>query len=130
MANEQNLIPFTSEQSQEEAKKNGSKGGIASGKARRERKMMREDAQMFLEMPLNAGQLEDVEYLAEVKGKNITVQQAILLAMIKKAMKGDVRASEYVRDTAGQQIANININAEENSKFADILKQLGSGKEE
>ena len=127
MANEQNLIPFTSEQSQEEAKKNGSKGGIASGKARRERKMMREDAQMFLEMPLNAGQLEDVEYLAEVKGKNITVQQAILLAMIKKAMKGDVRASEYVRDTAGQQIANININAEENSKFADILKQLGDG---
>lgn len=130
MANEQNLIPFTSEQSQEEAKKNGSKGGIASGKARRERKMMREDAQMFLEMPLNAGQLEDVEYLAEVKGKNITVQQAILLAMIKKAMKGDVRASEYVRDTAGQQIANINITTEENSKFADILKQLGSGKEE
>lgn len=124
MANEQNLIPFTSEQSQEEARKNGSKGGIASGKARRARKMMREDAQMFLEMPLNAGQLEDVEYLAEVKGKNITVQQAILLAMIKKAMKGDVRASEYVRDTAGQQIANININAEENSKFADILEQL------
>lgn len=113
--------------SSEEARKNGSKGGIASGKARRERKMMREDAQMFLEMPLNAGQLEDVEYLAEVKGKNITVQQAILLAMIKKAMKGDVRASEYVRDTAGQQIANININAEENSKFADILKQLGDG---
>ena len=127
MSNEQNLIPFTSEQSQEEAMKNGSKGGIASGKARRARKMMREDAQMFLEMPLNAGQLEDVEYLAEVKGKNITVQQAILLAMIKKAMKGDVRASEYVRDTAGQQIANININAEENSKFADILKQLGDG---
>jgi hypothetical protein len=127
MANEQNLIPFTSEQSQEEAKKNGSKGGIASGIARRKRKMMREDAQMFLEMPLNAGQLEDVEYLAEVKGKNITVQQAILLAMIKKAMKGDVRASEYVRDTAGQQIANININTEENNKFADILKQLGDG---
>ena len=130
MANEQNLTPYTSEQNREEAKKNGSKGGIASGKARRERKMMREDAQMFLEMPLNAGQLEDVEYLAEVKGKNITVQQAILLAMIKKAMKGDVRASEYVRDTAGQQIANININTEDNSKFADILKQLGSGKEE
>ena len=119
-----NLRPPTTT---EEAVERGKRGGIASGKARRERKMMREDAQMFLEMPLNAGQLEDVEYLAEVKGKNITVQQAILLAMIKKAMKGDVRASEYVRDTAGQQIANININAEENSKFADILKQLGDG---
>ena len=126
MANEQNLIP-NSERTPSQLREQARKGGIASGKARRERKMMREDAQMFLEMPLNAGQLEDVEYLAEVKGKNITVQQAILLAMIKKAMKGDVRASEYVRDTAGQQIANININTEENSKFADILKQLGDG---
>ena len=38
MANEQNLRPFTSEQSREEAVKNGQKGGIASGKARREKK--------------------------------------------------------------------------------------------
>ena len=38
MANEQNLTPFTSEQSREEAVKNGQKGGIASGKARREKK--------------------------------------------------------------------------------------------
>ena len=37
MANEQNLTPFTSEQSREEAVKNGQKGGIASGKARREK---------------------------------------------------------------------------------------------
>ena len=126
MANEQNLIP-NSKRSPSQLREQCRKGGIASQRKQREKKLMREDAQMFLEMPLNAGQLEDVEYLAEVKGKNITVQQAILLAMIKKAMKGDVRASEYVRDTAGQQIANININTEENSKFADILKQLGDG---
>ena len=38
MANVENLTPFTSEQSREEAVKNGQKGGIASGKARREKK--------------------------------------------------------------------------------------------
>ena len=38
MANEQNLTPFTSEQSREEAAENGRKGGIASGQARREKK--------------------------------------------------------------------------------------------
>lgn len=32
--NEKNLIPFTSDQSREEAKKNGRKGGIASGRVR------------------------------------------------------------------------------------------------
>ena len=36
--NEKNLTPFTSEQSREEAVKNGQKGGIASGKSRREKK--------------------------------------------------------------------------------------------
>ena len=38
MANEKNLTPFTSEQSREDAVKNGRKGGIASGQARREKK--------------------------------------------------------------------------------------------
>ena len=32
---EDNLIPFTSEQNREESKKNGVKGGKASGEARR-----------------------------------------------------------------------------------------------
>lgn len=38
MANEENLKPFTSNQDREEAKKNGIKGGIASGEARRKKK--------------------------------------------------------------------------------------------
>ena len=38
MANEQNLKPFTSEQSREEAVKNGSKGGTKSGQVRAEKK--------------------------------------------------------------------------------------------
>ena len=40
MANEKNLNPFTSDQSREEAKKNGRKGGIASGKAKRKKKTL------------------------------------------------------------------------------------------
>lgn len=36
-----NLTPYTSEQSRDEAVKNGKKGGIASGQARREAKAFR-----------------------------------------------------------------------------------------
>ena len=44
MANEQNLAkPFDSNQSREQAAKNGKKGGIASGKARREKKIIKEE---------------------------------------------------------------------------------------
>ena len=38
-----------------------------------------------------------------IKGQNISVQEAILIAQIQKAMKGDTRAAEYVRDSIGQK---------------------------
>ena len=42
MANEQNLKPFTSDQSRDEAVKNGRKGGIRSGEVRRENKLIKD----------------------------------------------------------------------------------------
>ena len=48
MANEQNLIPFTSDQDREEARKNGKKGGKASGEARRKKKTFKNLSSSFL----------------------------------------------------------------------------------
>lgn len=90
----------------EEAKQRGRKGGIASGKARREKKLMRETLDVLLNMPLKDGKsasVEEIKSLSALKGKNISVQEAILIAQVQKAMKGDTRAAEYVRDTIGQK---------------------------
>lgn len=103
MTNETNLNPI---RSGDEARKRGRAGGIASGKARREKKMMRETLDMLLSMPMKNGKFADVENIrsfAALKGKNISVQEAILIAQVQKAMKGDTRAAEYVRDTIGQK---------------------------
>lgn len=103
MTNETNLNPVRSE---DEARRRGRAGGIASGKARREKKMMRETLDMLLSMPMKNGKFADVENIrsfAALKGKNISVQEAILIAQVQKAMKGDTRAAEYVRDTIGQK---------------------------
>lgn len=103
MTNETNLNPVRSE---EEARRKGRAGGIASGRARREKKMMRETLDMLLALPLKGGKVADVETIrnyAALKGKNISVQEAILIAQVNKAMKGDTRAAEYVRDTMGQK---------------------------
>lgn len=92
-----------------EARQRGSMGGIASGKARRERKAMKETLETLLSMPLKNGQeadLDEIQSLAATKGKNISVQEAIMLAQIQKAMKGDTKAAEYVRDTIGQKPDN------------------------
>lgn len=103
MANKKNLDPV---QSTSEARKRGRAGGIASGKARREKKAMRETLDILLSMPMKDGEYADVDSIqsfAAIKGKNISVQEAILIAQVQKAMKGDTKAAEYVRDTMGEK---------------------------
>ena len=95
MANEHNLRPFTSAQSRIEAKKNGKKGGIASGKARRELKTLREIVKMEL------AELKMIKENGEIK----EVTKAVWMAkgMIDKAAHGDSGAANWVRDTAGEK---------------------------
>lgn len=105
MANEENLKPPTAS----EARKRGKKGGVKSGKARKERKAMKETAEMILELTLKDGtvtDLEDIQSMAAANGKNITVQDAIILKQAQKALKGDIRAAEFIRDTSGNRPTN------------------------
>lgn len=95
MANEQNLVPFTSEQSHEEAVKNGQKGGIASGESRRARKTLRAELEILL-----SAQTIDKE---TGKKSESTVQEAVTVALVKQALKGNTKAFEIIRDTIGEK---------------------------
>ena len=81
------------------------KGGIASGKARREKKKMREAVELIMSMPIKRGKevsVEDIQNLEAANGKNISVQEAIIIAQVNKALMGDTKAAEYLRDTVGE----------------------------
>ena len=123
-------------QSTEEAKERGRKGGIASGKARREKRLMRDTLDILLAMPLKNGKFADVDGIknfAALKGKNINVQEAIMIAQVQKAMKGDTKAAEYVRDTIGQKpVDNVVMGGEVNNPMAgrtteELKKLIGDG---
>ena len=105
MANEQNLIPFTSNQSREEAKKNGAKGGKKSGEVRRQRKAMKEQMEMLLSLPFN---LKDnngndvAEMLTElgIPKESIDNQMAMMISLWKTAMgngRNQVTAFQEIR---------------------------------
>ena len=121
-----NLIP-QSERTKAEQREIAKKGGIASGKARREKKAMKDTLTALLSMPLKSGKAADVESiknLAALKGKNITVQEAIMLAQIQKALKGDTKAAEYIRDTSGQKLKEaIEISGGINNPFAGLTTE-------
>lgn len=85
-------------------------GGIASGIARRQKKSMQELAKIILSMSLQNGQVhsvEDMQSIAEIKGKNLTVDQAILLKQVEKALKGDLNSATFVRDTSGNKPIDV-----------------------
>ena len=75
---------------------------------------MKETLEALLSLPMKSGKSVDVEAVknfAALKGKNITVQEAMAIAMLQKAMKGNVKAAEWIRDTAGQKpVDNMNMN--------------------
>ena len=105
MAGRKNLIK-AEDLTPDELRERARAGGIASGKARREKKAMRETLDILLSMPMKDGEYADVgsiQSFAAIKGKNISVQEAILIAQVQKAMKGETTAAEYVRDTMGEK---------------------------
>lgn len=90
----------------EDAAEKGRKGGIASGKAKREKKAMKDALEIALNMPIKKGRikgLEDIKNFKEIAGENVTVQEAIVAVMLQKALKGDIKAAEFVRDSSGQR---------------------------
>ncbi len=98
MANEQNLIPRENGFTQEEAKK----GGRKSGEVRTLRAEIRK--QMNLKVPKDG--MADVHELMDELGiakKDRTYFTAMAAAAIHKAVKGDVKAMDYVRDTMGEK---------------------------
>ena len=115
----------------EQLRENGRKGGIASGEAKRRKKAMRERLEVLLELPLRDGRsadLDSIKNFAALKGKNITVQDALMLAQIQKALKGDTTAAAFVRDTVGEKpgdktiiSGSVDTGAD---KLANILAQL------
>ena len=84
----------------------GRKGAQKSTETKRKRKEMRETLNILLKMPLKKGKqysAEDVKCFADLKGKNITIDQAMMVCLVQKALKGDLSAISMVRDTVGEK---------------------------
>lgn len=95
-------------------------GGKKSGEARRKKKQMREVAELILSMNMKPGRgaiLENVSNFTDIAGKNITVEEAIIVKQAQRAMKGDISAAVFLRETSGQ-------NPEGNPDNSDILAKL------
>ena len=90
----------------EERSEWGRKGAQKSTETKRKRKEMRETLDILLNMPLKKGKVysaEEIKSFADLKGKNITIDQAMMVCLVQKALKGDLSAISMVRDTVGEK---------------------------
>lgn len=97
----ENLIPFTA-LTEEEQRTIASKGGKASGEARRKKKHMREIAQALLAHDMSEDQIEDVLGTAkDLLDGDKSVAAVLIARMVQEAAQGNYKAFETLRDTAG-----------------------------
>lgn len=129
--NVKNLITPTSEQ----ARINGRKGGLASQKKQRERKMWKELAQAVGDMVVTDPNLLKKTKVTDldVNQKDITYSMLVVYRQFIKAItRGDTKAAEFLRDTAGEkplnQVEQVN-DVEDLTPLAEMF-QITEGEED
>lgn len=94
-------------------------GGKASGEARRLKRTFRDIAREVLDLKTP----QDVaavlaKTFPELSGQEMTNRLALLYSQLDKALKGDTRAFEVIRDTAGEKPSDkLEVRNLDNSPF-------------
>ena len=114
MANEQNLEGkgFDS-RTTEEQREIARQGGIASGKARAERRDLRKALEMLLEKEWK-----------DKSGNSLTGTEAISAKLFEQAMKGNIKAFETIRSTVGQDPVQKVMIAEVDQDVIDEVERV------
>lgn len=88
-------------------------GGVASGIARREKKSLRKAMQVLMDTDLTGKD-----------GKTMTGTEAMAAKAFQAALKGDWKAWELVRDTAGQKPVDKVMVAEVEQSVIDDVERM------
>lgn len=112
MANEQNLLK-PEDLTPKQRRENASKAGKASGEARRKKKLLRECLEILLE-----------KEITDKKGETMSGAEALSTKLFAEAMKGNVKAFEVLRDTAGQKPVEKVIVSEVDADVIDEIERM------
>ena len=128
MANEQNLIPGN-KRSPSEARENGKKGGIASGKARRQRKTLREIGDMIGGLDVKSDRAKKIMRDAGIEDEDMIQDVAMMFRLNLKAQSGDIRAAELVAKLRGQLKEQVQAEVAEVKPLVDLTKRAKNGEQ-
>ena len=115
----------------EEAKERGRIGGINSAKRKKEKKKLKEIAEMLLDMKAPDNVLEKFQELyPDLDVERMTNRLAIMQRLILNALAGDNKAFELLRDQIGEkpkeviESTNTNLNITNQKVIDSVLNKL------
>ena len=102
MANEQNLKPFGSDKlTESEQREISKKGGKKSGEVRSMNAEMRKRLEQIVKMTLKDGKADKIKNLADAKGANLTISDALLVKLVTMALAGNIKAMNKLMELLG-----------------------------
>ena len=104
-----NLIPFN-QRSEEEVREMNRKGGINSGKARREKKALKETLELLLQQAVKDSNGKAVKN--PITNEPEDYQTRIVTKLVLKAGKSDIDAIRLVQSMKGEEKTNIKLDAD------------------
>ena len=121
MANEQNLVPTTA-LTEEERRAMASRAGKASGKARRQKRTLRELAEIIGAMPTKNPKTIAIMEKAGFKPEEMTNDMATMLAMQLKSQAGDVSAAKLLAEMRGQYSTRVEVEPVQPKPLIDLTE--------
>lgn len=125
MANEENLIP-NEERTPSERRENARKAGIASGKARRRKRSMKEAADLFLSLPVSDKRKFNKAARRYVDVEDIDNQILMIMGLVDAATDGDARAARVVIDMIGESTPREDAEQDQLARAAELLGGIDS----
>lgn len=106
-----------------------SKGGKASGEARRRKADFRKTLNMLLTAEIDS---EEWKPVLEALGVECTLESALLMAQIKEALAGNTKAATFVAEYSGQSSEpdENRLNREADTELKKARKQAVTGENE
>ena len=125
MANKENLIPFN-ERTESEQREIAKQGGIASGRARRRRRSMKEAADYYLSLPETDRRTVNRLLRDAIDPEDIDNQMAVVAGIAAQAKRGDARASSVLLKMLGEDAPQEDAVTDQLAKARKILGGVDS----
>ena len=116
-----NLVPTTA-LTEEERRAMARRAGKASGKARRQKRTLRELAEIIGSMPTKNPKTIAIMEKAGFKPEEITNDMATMLAMQLKSQAGDVSAAKLLAEMRGQYSTRVEVEPVQPKPLIDLTE--------